>query len=279
MSPISKSKPALQSMLSKVHNPKHNLFTQRRTPEGLAELPKEIQLASNLTPMQQAVEDTLGYGGRISHRERFPPPEDNSSAASIRTITSQCADNPRWECERLAAFLRARNVAYDGSNTSVVMLARSNDPWKLERENAGHAVLMQVAGSLIIAFARYAPEEISPSSTSRLTASNVSQFSAHNNLDAGLAILSALPPLDLDGKGLFLIVDLSEVSVSEDGPSSDHRNLMKALNKIAVLNRAILIRMEATKTGSDCFIHGPGGTNQDGSKDLQVIYDSTEDEQ
>lgn len=207
------------------------------------------------------------------------PPDDDLGTASIRTITSQRAGNARWECERLAAFLRAKNQAFDNSSTSVVVLARPNDPWKLEKENADHAALMQVVGSLMTAFVRYVPEDIPLNAIVKLTASNVSRFSAHNDLDAGLAILSTFPPLDLDGKALFLIIDLSDVHVSEYGLSRGHRNLIKVLVKIAALNRATLIRVEATETGSNCFIHGPGVTNQNGSKNLHVIYDSTKDKQ
>ncbi|KAI8946329.1 hypothetical protein F4801DRAFT_583485 [Xylaria longipes] len=302
MSPISKTKAALQSMVSKAHSSKHNLFPQRSTREDIAELLGGIPPALNLTPIKQAVEDSLGYdatdlapslsiipikkilslpwrAGEYLAEDISPQPDDDLLTASTRTITSQCAGNPRWECEHLAAFLRARNVAYDGSNTSIVVLARPNDPWKLEKENVDHAALMQVVGSLITAFARYVPEEMTLSETSRLTTSNVSLFSAHNNLDAGLAILSAFPSLVLDGKDLYLIIDLSDIDEREDGPSNDYRNLIKALIEIAALNRAILIRVEATKTGSECFIHGPGGTHQNGSKDLQVIYDPTEDKQ
>ncbi|KAI1747436.1 hypothetical protein F4782DRAFT_535382 [Xylaria castorea] len=252
--------------------------------------------------MKEAVEDTLGYdaedpapslsiipikkilslpwrAGEYYTENVSHPPDDDVSAASTRTVTSQCAGNPRWECEQLAAFLRAKNKAYDDSSTSVVVLARSNDPWKLEKENIDHAVLMQIVGSLITVFAKHVSEEVLFNMSTRLTVSDISRFSTHNDLDAGLAILSAFPQLDLDGKGLFLIVDLSDVYASEGGPSNDHQNLIKALFKIAVSNRAILIRVEATKTGSECFIHGPGGTHHNGPKSLQVIYDPTEDKQ
>ncbi|KAI0468789.1 hypothetical protein F4859DRAFT_516541 [Xylaria cf. heliscus] len=296
---ISNTKATLRSMLSKVHCPRHDLLTQGRTRDSLVELLGDIPKALNLTSMKQTLEDTLGYdtqdpapslsiipmekilslpwcAGEYYTEDILPLPDDDSSNASIVAITPQCPDNPRWECERLAAFLRAKNVAFDDSTTSVVLLARPNDPWKLEKDNADHAALMQITGSLITAFARYVPDEMPLSVTSRLTACNVSLFSAHNNLDAGLAILSAFPSLDLEGKSLFLIIDLSDVGVSEDGRSDDYRNLIKVVIKIATLNRAILIRVEATKTGLNCFIHGPGETHQKGSNDLQVIYNSTE---
>ncbi|KAI0437185.1 hypothetical protein F4803DRAFT_571174 [Xylaria telfairii] len=300
MSPISKTKATLQRMFSKGNSSGHDLLTQSYAQDSLTELLREVQIALNLTPMEQAVEDTLGYdtedtapmfsiipiekilslpwrAGEYQIEHILPPPDDDLATASIRTITSQCAGNARWECERLAAFLRAKNQAFDSSSTSVVVLARPNDPWKLKKENADHMALMQIVGSLITVFLRYLPEGIPPSLIAGLTDSNVSKFSAHNDLDAGLAILTAFPPLSLDGKSLFLIIDMSDVRVSEDSPSKDHRNLIEALVKIAALNRATLIRVETGKTGADCFIHGPGATNQRESKNLHVIYDSTQD--
>ncbi|KAI1738153.1 hypothetical protein F4680DRAFT_450234 [Xylaria scruposa] len=265
---------------------------------NLGELLKDIPLALNLTPMKKAVEDTLSYDAKdpspslsiipiqkilslpwrageyhvetVSHS-----PDDDLSDASSRTIVSQCARNPRWECEQLAAFLRAKNKDYEKNSTSVVVLARSNDPWKLDPENFDCMALIQIVGSLITALARYVPDEVLPSMPSRRVASKASRFSAHKDLDAGLALLSAFPRLNLEGKPLFLIIDLSDIDLTDDGPSKGHKNLIEVLFKVAELNSATLIRVEATRTGLGCFIAAPGGTQQNGSKDLQVIYDST----
>ncbi|KAI0857833.1 hypothetical protein F4860DRAFT_517522 [Xylaria cubensis] len=268
--------------------------------DNLGEMLREIPLALNLTPMKEAAEDTLGYdandpapllsiipikkilslpwrAGEYHVETVSRPPDDDLSDASTQTITSQCAGNPRWECKRLAAFLRGKNKDYEKNITSVVVLAQSNDPWKLDKENVDCMALVQIVGSLITTLAQYVPEEISLSMLSRRAASEISRFSAHNDLDAGLALLSAFPALDLEGKPLFLIVDLSDIDLTEESPSKGHRNLTEALFKVAELNSATLIRVEATRTGLGCFIAGPGGTRQNGSKDLQVIYDSTKD--
>ncbi|KAI0183326.1 hypothetical protein EV127DRAFT_414282 [Xylaria flabelliformis] len=268
--------------------------------KNLEELLRDIPSALNLTPMNEAVEDTLGYdtedhapllsiipiqkilslpwrGGEFYVESISHSLDDDMSDASLRTITSQCAGNPRWECKRLAAFLRAKNKDYEKNITSVVVLARSNDPWKLNKENVDCMALVQIVGSLITTLAQYVPEDIPLSMPSRRAASEISRFSAHNDLDAGLALLSAFPELDLEGKPLFIIVDLSDIDLTEESPSQGHRNLIEVLFKVAELNSATLIRVEATRTGLDCFIAGPGGTHQKGSKDLQIIYDSTMD--
>ncbi|KAI0552317.1 hypothetical protein F4679DRAFT_581618 [Xylaria curta] len=267
---------------------------------NLEELLREVPLALNLTPMKEATEDTLGYdaedfapllsivpiqkilslpwrAGEYYVETVSRPPDDDLSDDSSRKITSQCTGNPRWECERLAAFLRAKNKDYEKNNTSVVVLARSHDPWELDKESIDCMALIQIVGSLITALAKYVPEEVPLSMFSRRVASEISRLSAHNDLDAGLALLSAFPPLDLEGKPLFLIVDMSDIDLTEERASKGHRNLIEALFKVAELNSVTLIRVEATRTGLGCFIDGPGGTYQKGLKGPQVIYDSTKD--
>ncbi|TRX90030.1 hypothetical protein FHL15_009131 [Xylaria flabelliformis] len=268
--------------------------------ENFRELLKEIPLTLNLIPMKKAVEDTLSYNAKdpapslsiipIQEILSLPwrageycvetvsrPPDDDLSDASTQTITSQCAGNPHWECEQLAAFLRAKNKDYEKNITSVVVLARSNDPWKLNKDNADFMALIQIVGSLITALVKYVPEDVPLSMPSKRVILKLSQFSAHNDLHAGLALLSAFPALNLEGKPLFLIVDMSDIDLTEESPSKDHRDLIRVLFKVAELNSATLVRVEATRNGLGCFIAGPGGTHQKGSKNLQIIYDSTED--
>lgn len=61
MSPISKTKAALQRMFPCGNSPSHDLLVQSYTRDNVTELLREIPIAMNLTPMEQAVENTLGY--------------------------------------------------------------------------------------------------------------------------------------------------------------------------------------------------------------------------
>ncbi|KAI3330669.1 hypothetical protein F4824DRAFT_504947 [Ustulina deusta] len=282
---VSKTKQASRSTSSLIRSLEHvSLFPRPCTRDDIITFIKDLPQALNLTPMEQAMEDTLSYesgdplppfdiipanviltwpwrGGEYHVEHVSPPSPENLSTASTRTLTSQCAGNPRWECERFAAFLRAKNIAFDNTNTSVVVLARPNDPWKIKGDTE-HAALIQVVGSLITTLAMYLPKHIPWSITSKLTERNIFRFCESHDLDAGLAVLSAFPPLELDGRTLFLIVDLSDVQFSEDNISNNHRSLIDAVHKIVIRNEAMLLRVNDTNMGIKCYTDGLGGTHE-----------------
>ncbi|KAI0540413.1 hypothetical protein GGR58DRAFT_499218 [Xylaria digitata] len=138
--------------------------------------------------------------------------------------------------------------------TENISSALNLTPIKQAVEDTENAALIQIVGSLITTFAMYVPEQIPFNIASGLTESNINNFVERRDLGAGLAILSAIPPLDLNGKTLFLVVDLSEVKLNENNLSSSYRSVMKALQEIAIQNKAMLLQVNATSMGINCNI-------------------------
>ncbi|KAK5635717.1 hypothetical protein RRF57_011429 [Xylaria bambusicola] len=231
--------------------------TRDLTRDDIVALLMELPSTLNLTDTKQATEDTLNYQeGSPFPSLRIILPDFISSLPwkgreySIVETSPPLGHNvvgsARWECEQLAAFIRANSKAFDGTQTNIVVLARSNGVFK-------PLVLVQIVGSLITTLAAHLPQDIPQSLTSRKTERRIAWFNENHDLEAGLAVLSSFPPLKLDGKGLILIVDVSDVIFSEDKPSKVQRMFLETLHEVAIKNAAIVIRVANTKMGVTCY--------------------------
>ncbi|KAI0402458.1 hypothetical protein F4802DRAFT_600060 [Xylaria palmicola] len=239
---------------------------------------KDLQMASNPTHVTQVLENTLDksigssfdiipasiilsfhwgegeyYFGGTGGTGRLPG--DRASTTSIRTLWSQRAGSAQLECEQLAALLRAKNIAFDNTSTSHVVLARPNDR---KQGTCEHAALLQVTASLVTSLAPYVSGKLTSSMALNLLTMSMPRFLKRNEPGAGIRLLSTISSLDLEGKGLFIIVDLSEIDMSEDSLSSYRCGLAKALRDITFLNEAVVLRVEGTRTGTRSFVHYRG---------------------
>lgn len=88
----------------------------------------------------------------------------------------------------------------------------------------------------------------------------MSRFAEKHDLNEGLAILSSFSTLELGGKSLLLIVDVTDVVFNKGNMSQTHKSFLKALHNIATQNAAIVIRVADTMMGITCYSDdGVGG--------------------
>ncbi|KAI8627916.1 hypothetical protein F5Y19DRAFT_477088 [Xylariaceae sp. FL1651] len=191
-----------------------------------------------------------------------PPTYEDMTNASTSTLTSYSPGHTRWECEQLAAFIRAKDCSQDGTKNSIVVLAQPNDSMIMHMKSMEQAALMQVGASLITSLAEYTPDEFPLEPNSSVTADNIQKFAVHRDLDVGFAILGALPRLELRGKELLLIVDLSDITSTDDRTPAYLDRLAEVFGSIITTNKGVLQRMNLSGLGVYSHIHGWWGISE-----------------